>query len=99
MIKESKENIVLEEISVKDSLFFRDRRIERVTGVDIPSRTLSTERIIANTDEDYKDFPMKRQKILYRLSSSETIQDTSIGEIYDSRKISNSEWMTENETR
>jgi hypothetical protein len=82
----------LEEISLADVLLFPDCRMETVVGINNLFKELYTERIIPNSEDDYKKLPGKRQEFVYELTPSGIITSTSKGRIYDSKKIGKKEW-------
>ena len=90
--KDSEKNKRLEEISVGDSLFFPNCRIEKVIDVKPQFGELYTEMIVTNRDKDSKEFPGKRQSMVYELSSSSMITSTSRGRVYETKKIGREAW-------
>jgi hypothetical protein len=83
----------LEEISVRDSLVFPDKRMEKVVEINPLFREIHVERTEVNLEKDYDKFPMKKQKIIYELGSKDLMTGASIGRVYDSKKINKVDWM------
>jgi hypothetical protein len=91
----NEEGVSLEKISVKDVLFFPDKRIEEVIRILAEKGIIYTERgtINQSSEKNMNMFPEVKEKVVYR--DIQEINSTSVGKVYARDLINKDEVIKE----